>query len=203
MVGGYDDGYSTCRCFWGTQPGSLVRKLEEIIATKIDNVLDVGCGEGKNAVHYSKLGASVLAIDISDLAIRNGRALWPTEQIRWEVADARTFEFDFRKYDLAIAYGLLHCLDNEREIRAISKKIIEATAHGGHNLICAFNSRKQDLTAHPNFSPTLLSHEQLLDLYRGHEVLFESDSDLVETHPHNNIEHSHSLTRIIVRASHD
>ncbi len=48
MSGGYDDGYRECPCFWGDEPGSLVRVLcDHIGPVRGFAVLDAGCGEGK------------------------------------------------------------------------------------------------------------------------------------------------------------
>jgi len=74
LDGGYDEGYRACPCFWGDKPGSLVAQLliEQNFAGKF--VLDLGCGEGKNAAAFARAGASVTAIDCSELAISNGKA---------------------------------------------------------------------------------------------------------------------------------
>src|SRR3954453_10231067 len=86
--GGYDDGYSACPCFWGTRPGTLVRQIADRLSDfRGLRVLDAGCGEGKNAVFLSELGATVLATDVSVRAIANARAAWgPTPGIEWRVA---------------------------------------------------------------------------------------------------------------------
>ena len=49
LNGGYDDGYSRCARFWGRSPGSLVQRFIANVACKGLRILDLGCGEGKNA----------------------------------------------------------------------------------------------------------------------------------------------------------
>jgi Methyltransferase domain len=44
-------------------------------------VLDLGCGEGKNAHAFSRAGATVVAVDCSQLAITNGRRAFPDNQL--------------------------------------------------------------------------------------------------------------------------
>jgi hypothetical protein len=39
----------------------------------------------------------------------------------------------------------------------------------------------------------------LVDRYGKWEIQYESDEDLEESHPNNNIAHSHSITRILAR----
>jgi len=55
------------------------------------------------------------------------------------------------------------------------------------------------LTHSAGFHPCLMRHSFFVDLYDDWEILHESDSDLHEQHPHNNIAHTHSMTRLISR----
>ncbi len=200
MNGGYDAGYTACPCFWGRSPGSLVRLLDQyVVGFRGLEVLDAGCGEGKNAAFLSQRGARVRAIDISEVAIRNGKAAFGNGiEIEWTQGDIRAIEL-VKKYDLVIAYGLLHCLPSDVDIAKTIRKFQNATILGGYNMLCALNDRRQDLSAHPGLNPTLMPHQTFLDFYDGWEILHGSDSDLTETHPDNNIEHTHSLTRILAR----
>jgi SAM-dependent methyltransferase len=199
--GGYDDGYRGCPCFWGTTPGSLVQYLTDEVENVAEfTVLDVGCGEGKNASYLSKLGCHVRAIDISELALGNAAKAWGSvPNIAWEVADVRDLHFSPGAYGVILAYGLLHCLQNLEEIDDTVKKLQVATRSGGYNIICALNDRFQQLEAHPGLEPCLVGHEHYLGLYSSWQVLRATDSDLKESHPHNLIEHRHSLTRILAR----
>ncbi len=198
--GGYDEGYQSCSCFWGPGPGRLVKQLENIVSDFSGvSVLDVGCGEGKNAIFLARKGAKVTAIDISEFAVRNALNAWDDHEIvKWEVGDIRNLEMGNERFDVVIAYGLYHCLGSFEEIRTVVEKLGLMTKQGGYHLVCAFNSRMQQLEAHPGFVPILLTHAQYLDFYKGWRSIFESDEVLTESHPNNNIRHSHSLTRIIV-----
>jgi cyclopropane fatty-acyl-phospholipid synthase-like methyltransferase len=201
IKGGYEDGYRDCSCFWGTEPGSLIKKLAEFIGTLNNlNVLDVGCGEGKNAVYLASRGATVLAVDISMTAITNGRRYFPEfESITWKVADVLDLRLEVHTFDIVIAYGLFHCLSSADDVAKLINRLQAATKNGGFHVVCCFNSRYQDLSAHPGFNPILLSHQHIISYYKDWDLLHSSDSDLVETHPHNRIEHCHSMTRFIAR----
>jgi ubiquinone/menaquinone biosynthesis C-methylase UbiE len=199
--GGYDRGYEACPCFWGRRPGTLVKALESHVSCVAGLcVLDVGCGEGKNAIYFANQGARVKALDISELALGNARRAWATScDVTWEAADIRSISLPQSDYDIVVAYGLLHCLKTFREITDVVAKLQRATKPGGYHIICSFNDRFQDLSAHPNFEPCLIDHEQYLGFYGRWEILMASDSDLAESHPHNNIRHVHSMTRLIAR----
>lgn len=198
--GGYDSGYRAVPCFWGVRPGSLV---EAFVAQNNFSagyrVLDLGCGEGKNAAALAKLGCVVDAVDCSPFALRNGSKAFPDSRINWIEADIARIDFGSEVYDLIIAYGLFHCLQSPEEISQAIERAKSATKGGGHHIICTFNDRSQDLSAHPDLRPTLLGHAWYVERYKNWESLAATDTNLVETHPHNNIEHHHSLTRILAR----
>lgn len=203
MKGGYDDGYLSCQCFWGRQPGRLIRVLADIISS-FDGleILDAGCGEGKNAVYFVGLGAKVRAIDISPHALWNARQAWDSilaQRCQWELADIQNASLPRSFYDVVIAYGLLHCLPNEKAILDTVHRFQTCTKMHGYNIIVAFNSRRQDLRAHPELKPCLLEHCQYVEMYRGWELIRVSDEDLEETHPHNNMRHIHSMTRLLAK----
>lgn len=200
MTGGYDDGYAACPCFWGRDPGSLVARLEGMIPSFDGmHVLDVGCGEGKNAAYLADRGAVVEAMDVSALALANARAAWGESSVRWVHGDVRLASFDAARHDLVIAYGILHCLETPEQVSKTIRRLQDTTASGGWNIVCAFNDRRQELHAHPGFTPTLCSHEWLVAHYDGWRVAYCSDEDLAESHPTNNILHVHSMTRILAQ----
>ena len=199
--GGYDEGYKACPCFWGSGPGSLVnrltRHLDEFSGLA---VLDAGCGEGKNAIFLARSGARVDAYDISEYGIANAKRAWHDHRlVHWNVADVARAHFPIGHYDIVIAYGLYHCLENESQIATTVKTLQEAARPGGFHLLCAFNDRSQELDAHPSFCPTLLSHAKYVAQYDKWKLVYVSDEDLTERHPHNNVPHTHSLTRIIAQ----
>lgn len=199
LNGGYDDGYAASKCFWGTEPSSLVRQFLRENDVESLNVLDLGCGEGKNANAFAIAGANVEAVDCSALAIENGRAIFTSRRIRWHIADVATWPLGTESHDIVILYGLFHCLASSNSIAEMVQRSRAATKVGGHHIVCTFNDRSHDLRAHPGFRPLLLPHEWFLRQYADWHLLSASDSDLYETHPHNMIPHHHSLTRLIAR----
>ena len=200
ISGGYDDGYRSCPCFWGRVPGSIVQRLFDLLPQgQPVTVLDAGCGEGKNAAAFAERGHEVMALDCSAPAIANGRRAFPHKGITWENADIASFLQQDAKYDVVLAYGLLHCLPDRSAIVQVMSSLMSATKRGGYFVLCSMNDRSQDLSAHPGFSPTLLPHDFYTGKLAEWLIVEASDRDLYETHPHNDIPHSHSLTRILAR----
>jgi 2-polyprenyl-3-methyl-5-hydroxy-6-metoxy-1,4-benzoquinol methylase len=200
-VGGYDRGYAACPCYWGAEPSSLVRdflRTRETFDTL--RVLDAGCGEGKNAAAFARLGSTVEAIDVSAKAVANGRAAWPSlANIHWREGDVSDPRIGLGEYDVVIAYGLVHCLRSPRKVRDVIRRLQAHTIPGGYHILCAFNDRYQDLTAHPGFAPTLIAHSEYVAAYTSWTLLLATDSDLHDVHPDNGLAHDHSLTRILAR----
>lgn len=200
MDGGYDDGYRRCPCFWGQEPGSLVKVVGERVDLEGREVLDVGCGEGKNAAFLHGLGARVRAIDISQLAIDHAIRQWPTAtSVSWEVGDFRDLLDRMHVYDLVIAYGALHCLESKAAIASAITMLQKITRPGGLHVVCTFNDRGHQgfARAHPGFEPTLLAHSWYRSRYKGWHFWTITDSDLNETHPSTLVPHTHSMTRFI------
>src|SRR5262245_47937821 len=106
MVGGYDDGYAACEWCWGREPGSLVRRLVSLVAVGGLRILDLGCGEGKNAVYLARLGAKVTAVEVSALALANAERAWhDRDLVAWTQEDARTVTLEAGSFDVVIMYG--------------------------------------------------------------------------------------------------
>lgn len=200
MQGPYDSGYVAVPCFWGRRPSSLVRKLIEVVPRSNGlRALDAGCGEGKNAVALASRGVSVTAVEISEAAIRNGRRAWPDVTIEWVSGDITTLEWQEGSFDIVIAYGLLHCLSSDDAIRSTVRRLQKSLSATGYFVLCSFNDRHQELEAHPEFHPCLIGHNDYTSFFNGWDVLHSSDTDLRECHPHNEIWHVHSMTRILAR----
>jgi tellurite methyltransferase len=196
--GGYEAGYTACSCFWGTEPGSLVQQFAAEHG-RLDGmvVLDAGCGEGKNAAYLQARGATVLAVDVSARAIANAVAAWGEPPgIEWRIGSVSELPLEDSAFDAVVGYGLLHCLASDSEVRRVLRKLRHALKPGGTFLLCAFNARHQDLSAHPGFRPTLLSHSAYVAEFATWKLHEVSDKDLHEQHPHNEVAHVHSMTRI-------
>jgi tellurite methyltransferase len=194
--GGYDIGYKLVSCFWGDEPSSLVKSFLSM-GHPSGTALDLGCGEGKNAVALANAGYAVEAVDCSGYAISSAKQYFGRGDIDWVVSDVLQYSPRTAEYDLVVAYGLAHCLSSQHDIELLISKIKHITRRGGHNIICAFNDRSHDLSAHPGFNPTLLSHEFYSSMYADWHILQLSDANLYEVHPHNNIPHHHSLSRLL------
>jgi 2-polyprenyl-3-methyl-5-hydroxy-6-metoxy-1,4-benzoquinol methylase len=201
MDGGCDHAYAVSSCVWGSQPGSFTRAFADQVEITGWQVLDAGCGEGRNAAFLAQRGALVWAVDVSSLALANAARLWADlEGIRWELADIRDIRGYDGYYDLVVADGLLHWLADYEDVEQVVGQLQALTRPGGLNVICAFNDRRQELARHAAPPRCILSHDQYLDLYRHWTIRSGEDSTSVSSHPGTPGPHAHSVTKLLAQA---
>ena len=198
---GYDEGYIAVEKFWGNEPAGFVKVAVELLKEKnINNAvcLDFGCGHGKNAIYLANNGFQVTAVDSSYYSIREARATY--SNVEWKVRDMRKIKIEKNRYDLILLTGSLHCLSTKSEVVDVVNTVKASTKIGGYNVISVFNNRIQDLSGHsPDFHPILLSHEEYKRMYSDWKIIEISDKILEDKHPHNKINHKHSITRMLVQ----
>jgi SAM-dependent methyltransferase len=105
---------------WSGRPnGRLVAEVAELVPGR---ALDVGCGEGADAIWLARQGWTVTAIDISDVAL--GRARKAAEQagvaVEWICGDALGTPFRASSFDLvSMQYPALPKVAGEAAVRAL------------------------------------------------------------------------------------
>ena len=104
VVAGYDKRYNTEEYYWGLMPNHVCYDIMKILPpVKPYSVLDIGCGEGKDAVFFAKCGYTVTAFDISEQGIEKAKRL--AEYNKVEVGFFKADIFDYRpdsEYDIII-----------------------------------------------------------------------------------------------------
>jgi len=70
---GWDERYSTKEYVWAIEPNQFVKQHLADLAPGV--AIDLGAGEGRNAVWLGSLGWQVTAVDFSQVALEKGRKL--------------------------------------------------------------------------------------------------------------------------------
>jgi cyclopropane fatty-acyl-phospholipid synthase-like methyltransferase len=198
-LGQYDIEYAQCKCFWGKTPGKFVLLLKKYLNK--GTILDLGAGEGKNSIYLSQKGFKVVAVECSKFAIENFKRLIDTKSISnlsIIQADVRTFH-TCGYFDGIIAYGLLHCLPSLSDSINIVKKMKKWTVKGGINIIVTFTADKSIPTIQSYLNPCFIKKEELEEWYKDWDILELEEEIINEIHPTSNIEHQHSLVRVLAR----
>lgn len=112
VVADYDKRYNTEEYYWGLKPNRICYDIMKILPPiKPYRVLDIGCGEGKDAVFFAKCGYAVTAFDISKQGIEKAKRLAEYNQV--EVGLFQADLYDYRpdaEYDIIFSSGVLHFL---------------------------------------------------------------------------------------------
>ena len=119
----YEALYAGDEYYWGTEPG---RFCDELIALRpfprAKAVLDIGCGEGKDAAYMASKGYAVSAFDIAGSGIRKALRL---ARERGVGIDAWVEDInDFRprgQYDIVYSSGTIQYLRDDKKAEFFEK----------------------------------------------------------------------------------
>jgi cyclopropane fatty-acyl-phospholipid synthase-like methyltransferase len=80
---------------------------------QIGRAIDLGCGEGSNAIYLSKLGFEVIGVDFSPTALKRARANAQAagEELTFLEDDLTNLQQVNRQFDLLVDFGALNDLD--------------------------------------------------------------------------------------------
>ena len=117
--------------YFGTGPTKLAKKAESFLQeSKVKTILELGCGQGRDAIHFAQLGYDVSALDISQKAIKSIEKvktdldLTTLQPQVHDIAKPLPFpeeSFDFIYSDLALQFFDIHQL--EQNFHNISKTL--------------------------------------------------------------------------------
>lgn len=106
----YEERYKAAGYYWGMQPSKMCFEVMKICPpTKPMRLLDIACGEGKNAVFFARNGYNVTAFDAVDLGLDKARKF--ADQAGVEVNFFQANMLDFRldnEFDIIFCSGALH-----------------------------------------------------------------------------------------------
>lgn len=114
----------------------LVENIEEI---PVGKALDLGVGEGRNALYLAHKGFQVTGVDVSPKAVEKFLNLAEERGLTVEglVVDIRDFEFKPNLYNLVVASATLHFF-RKSEVYEIISKVIKSITIGGYVYIDDF-----------------------------------------------------------------
>ncbi len=135
MTATYDKYYQTENLFGDPYP-----ELIEFFANypKKGKVLDLGCGQGRDAIAIAQLGYSVTGIDNSKVGIKQMVQIGKVQKLNLigQVEDIYTYD-NFAAFDIILLDSMFHFAikDKDKEIQLI-KKIISKIQNGSLMVIC-------------------------------------------------------------------
>ncbi len=132
----WDDRYRSADRLWSGQPNSqLVAQTSDLAPGE---ALDVGCGEGADAIWLASRGWTVTAVDVSTVALEraagHAAALGSgiAERISWRHEDLLTWDPRPQQFDLVSAQ-FMHLPSPELE--SLHRRMADAVRPGGTLLV--------------------------------------------------------------------
>ena len=143
--------------------------LEAMDTVKPCKALDLGCGQGRNALFLAQHGFDVTAVDQNELSLEILQSIVEQEDLEMPVGiyDIHSASIG-QTYDFIVSTVVLMFLQADR-IPAIIKNMQEQTSIGGYNLIvCAMDT--DDYPCSVNF-PFTFKEGELANYYKDWELV--------------------------------
>ena len=162
--------------------------LEAMESLSPGKALDLGCGQGRNALFLAQHGFEVTAVDQNELALEILQSIVEQEDLEMTVGlyDINSAALT-QTYDLIVSTVVLMFLQADR-IPAIIQNMQDQTNPGGYNLIvCAMDT--EDYPCQVPFSFTFKEGE-LADYYKDWELIKYNENP---GHLHRRDEHGNRI----------
>ena len=137
----WDVRYSGEELLWSAEPNQFL--VQEVEGLPPGRVLDVACGEGRNAIWLASRGWQASGVDFSPVGLDKGRRIADQRgvAVTWIDADLADWSPAAEAFDLVIVFYLQ--LPQEQR-RPLHRRMATAVAPGGTMLVVAHDS--QNLT---------------------------------------------------------
>ena len=197
----YDKKYADQNYYWGKKPSVMCDTIMQIMGSNgkfRPRLLDLGCGEGRNAVYFAKHGFEVVGLDISAVGLEKTKKYAEEEgvQVRTVHADINDYQLT-EVYDVIFSTGTLHYLSPKIR-RQKFQNYKSHTSPNGINVMSVF-VKKPFIPRAPDADENAFFFKsgELLGYYWDWEILFctEEIFDCMSS----GIPHKHAVNRIIAR----
>jgi tellurite methyltransferase len=197
----YDQRYAGQDYYWGHKPSAMCDRVLQFVQSPTDaprRLLDLGCGEGRNAVYFAQHGFQVVGLDASVPGLKKTQRYAAEVGVQVEMVAANIVTYDLTgQYDVIFSTGTLQYLPPElREQRFQQYK--DATVPGGLNAMSVF-VYKPFIPRAPDGESTSYRYRsgELLGYYWDWEILYctEEIFDCMS----GGVPHQHTTDRVIAR----
>ena len=195
----YDERYECPGYYWGKVPSATCyRVLQMLPPDRPLKLLDIGCGEGRNAIFFARNGYQVTAFDASPKGIEKTKQLADDAGVPIEAFIANINEFQLTEsFDVIFSTGVLQYIPQERR-KDLFENYRKYTSPGGLNVFSVF-VKKPFIEKAPDAEQTSnkwISGE-LLTYY--HDWKIEYCTEDIFDCMSSGVPHQHAVNRIIAR----
>lgn len=161
----WDTKYSRREYVYGKVPAKFLAENEGYLKER-GRVLDIGMGEGRNAVYLATRGFEVVGIDISSIAVKKSKML-ATEfgvSIDGVVGDVSKYDFKKESFDAIIVFYYVD--------RSLKKRILSWLKPGGILIYESYTDHQLKVKGYESYSKDyLLRPGELLSMFLEMRIL--------------------------------
>lgn len=200
--GSYDALYAaTDSMLWGKEPTHLLGQYVQ--RAHLGRALDLGCGDGVNAIWLEEYGFDVVGIDSSSIAMSKLYTRFRNEgrepEGHYVIGDASTAT-SLGEFDVLLSCGIYHCL-SAKSRKSLHGRIQRQVLEGGLVLFSSLTDEIPLPDCHQTPDIDLPSIEEIRQLFSGLKVLSFVEGNIVDKHEPLVAEHEHSVVWVVAERS--
>jgi len=180
----WEKGYSDPNVWTMGGPSVEVYEIEQLLPEN-SSVLDIGCGEGRNAIFMAFRGHKVTALELSSSAVKKLRMVAEKFSLDIQVIEGRIEDFvpdPGQQYDLVLAHSSLHFVDKEIWVPLVAE-LRKLTNRGGfHNFTSIIGTAKYPVP-HECRHANSFSRGDLDNMYSSWQAVRSDFYAKWDTHP--------------------
>lgn len=123
-------------------------EVQEFLKNKTGNILDLGCGSGRN---FTKINGTIYAVDFSKEMIKFANINAEERKIKTElfVSSLDNLSFENNFFDSAIFIATLHCIETAEKRKKTLKELLRVLKPNSETLITVWSRNHPKLMKHP------------------------------------------------------
>ena len=183
---------------FSAEPNATIKEFEHLLSRE-SQIIDIGCGEGQNAIYLARQGyGNVDAFDISEHGIAKLQKRCRRENIQLNafVADLTTYQFE-KNYDLIMSFGTLHFVQKS-DWKTLINRAKAHTNIGGIHIMQIFTDVVPASKDIAPFAVGLAKDKEIKELYDDWEVLQFKSYVFEDEHP-GVPKHLHASNKVVAR----
>lgn len=128
---------------WKTFRVKPIKETQEFLKDKSGNVLDLGCGSGRN---FMKIKGTIYGVDFSEKMLKHAKEYAEKNKIKVRLIKSDAVNLPFKKnfFDAGIFVAVLHCISNEEDREKSLKELLRVLKPNAEALISVwdYNQKK-------------------------------------------------------------
>ena len=196
----YEEKYKSDDYYWGVTPNSICYEIMKLRPpVKQYRVLDIGCGEGKDAIFLAKNGYLVTAFDVAETGLEKAKELARKNHVQIDFFKANINEYVLsEEFDIIYSSGVLHYIPLDKR-KSFFDGLKKHTKSNGLNVLNVFvskpfigmapDSEEAERQVEPWYSGELTNYYHDWLFHTNEEIIFDCNSG--------GIPHKHCMDKVI------